>query len=111
MTDFLWVPGHFYVFVRTDLPAAQQTVQAIHAAYEAGIKFGIDNSLIDSVVVCSANSEEELNKIGSKLRRHDIPLVEFREPDIGNQLTAFATGPLQKHQRKRLSSYKMWRAP
>ena len=102
----LW--GHFYVFIRTDLPIAQQTVQAVHAAYEAGIKFGIKKDGIDSVVICQVKSEQELELISTKLDYKETPFVEFYEPDIGNQLTSIATGALQNGQRKHLSKYKLW---
>ena len=81
----------------------------MHAAYEAGIKFGIEKSGIDSVVICQVKSEQELELVSAKLGSREIPFVEFYEPDIGNQLTSIATGALQNGQRKHLSKYKLWK--
>lgn len=99
---------HFYVFVRTDLSLEQQLVQAIHAAYECGIRHG-DETTIDSVVVCEAKNEQHLKQISSRLANLQIPLVEFYEPDIGSQLTAISTSPLDRDKRKSLSKYRLWR--
>ncbi len=91
------------------MSVAQQTVQAVHAAYESGIKFGIEKEGIDSVVICQVKSEQELEFVGTKLGVKEIPFVEFYEPDIGNQLTSIATAALDTDQRKHLSKYKLWK--
>jgi hypothetical protein len=94
--------------VRTDLSPAQQIVQASHAAYEAGLH-GQAGGDIKSLVLCACDSEQELEKAQEYLKRHDIPHVLFREPDIGNQATALATLPVNAAQRKRLSRWPLWR--
>lgn len=99
---------HFYVFVRTDLSLEQQLVQAVHAAYESGIRHG-DRTSIDSVVVCQARDEFHLKQILNRLTNLQIPLVGFYEPDIGNQLTAISTSPLDMAQRKSMSKYRLWK--
>lgn len=94
--------------MRTDLPVEQQLVQAVHAAHEAGIKYG-DSDRINAVVVCEANSELRLQQVIKKLDNKNIPLVRFYEPDIGNQLTAVATSPLTVEEKKCLSKFRLWR--
>ena len=93
--------------VRTDLPTAQQIVQSVHAAYEAGIRFGDPNN-IASVVVCSVPNEEELLRTKERLDSREIRSYVFREPDIGGQATAIATEPIYGPQRKVLSRYPLW---
>ena len=79
-----------YVMVRTDLSVSQQAVQAGHAVAEIilrGQQGDWDNG---TLVYLGANSEEDLEKQIFRLERKDIPFSIFREPDIGNQITAIA---------------------
>lgn len=93
--------------VRTDLSVAQQLVQSIHAAHEAGIRFGDPNN-VASVVVCRVSSEEELLKTKERLDSREIRSYLFHEPDIGGQATALATEPVSGSKRKVLSKYPLW---
>lgn len=93
--------------VRTDLPTAQQLVQAVHAGYEAGIRFGNPHQ-VDSVVVCQVSNEEELLRMKDRLDQREIRSYVFREPDIGDQATALATEPIMGPQRKTLARYPLW---
>ena len=99
---------HFYVLVRADLPTAQQLVQAVHAAYEAGKHLAGNSPDIDSTVICRIRDEQELLKAEAFLRYRGIRTVLFNEPDIGHEATALATEPLAGQQRKVLSRYKLW---
>ena len=99
---------HYFIFIRKDLPAAQQIIQAAHAAYEAG---KLDRSeTTRSLVLSETNSEAELLDIANWLDYLEIEYIVFREPDIGNSATAIATVPLLPEQRRRLRSCKLWRA-
>lgn len=75
------------------MPFSQQVVQACHAAIEAA-------SLISSdlahphLVVCGIRNEPHLQKALSRLQQEGVVCRPFIEPDIGNQLTAFATEPI-----------------
>lgn len=93
--------------VRTDLPRAQQLVQSIHAAYEAGIRFG-DPNRTASVVVCQVPDEEALLLALERLDRREIRSYMFHEPDIGGQATALATEPITGPRRKILARYPLW---
>jgi hypothetical protein len=46
------------------------------------------------LVLCEVANEEKLNAVGQKLESAGVSLRAFREPDIGDQLTAIATAPL-----------------
>jgi len=50
-----------------------------------------------------------LTKVASSLKLKNIRFKEFREPDIGNQLTAIATEPVYGEQREFFKKYQLWR--
>jgi len=78
-----------YVLVRKDLPTSYQAVQAGHAVAEWLIH---DQSWKNGTLIyLGVNNEKELLRWGSKLKNKDIPFVTFKEPDIGNELTALAS--------------------
>lgn len=93
--------------VRTDLSIPQQLCQAVHAAHESGIKFGNPDH-ITSVVICGVPNEDSLISILSKTESKGIKAVLFKEPDINNQATAFATEPITNDNRKIFSNLKLW---
>lgn len=95
------------MLVRTDLTESQQLCQAVHAAHEAGIRFG-DPQRISSVVVCSVPDEASLLLAKEKLDRFGIRSSVFVEPDLSDQSTALATEPIVGVQRKALSRYPLW---
>jgi len=39
---------------------------------------------------------------------HKIKLVMFKEPDIGNQATAFASEPISGDHRRLFKKFKLW---
>jgi len=59
------------------------------------------------VIVCGAKSELALTKIASSLKIENIRFREFREPDIGNQLTAIATEPIYGEYRKFFKKFQL----
>jgi hypothetical protein len=86
---------------------AQQLCQAVHAAYEAGIRFG-DPHRISSVVVCSVPDERALQLAEARIRDNGIKSYMFTEPDIGDEATALATEPIFGAARRVLSKYPLW---
>ena len=84
----------------------QQAVQSCHAAIEAALSFG---RLPDHpfVVICGLESEAKLLNAQSKLTALGIKCHPFREPDIGNQLTAVACEPVYGEQRRAFRSYQL----
>ena len=99
---------HFYVLVRTDIPLANQMVQATHAAYEASKRFSPCQEVIDYAVICRVDSLESLLKAKHYLDSHFVQNYLFIEPDIDNEATALCTEPLYNNKRKILSNYKLW---
>lgn len=80
-----------YVLTRLDLSKSQQAVQAGHAVAELllrGQPTGWDNG---TLVYLGVQDEDELKRWKSKLDYKEKPYSEFREPDIGNEITAIAS--------------------
>ena len=81
-----------YVLVRKDLPKTYASVQAGHALaeYLLGRTFlsGWDNG---TLIYLGVKNEAELLKWGEKLDFMGKEWSGFREPDIGNEMTAIAT--------------------
>lgn len=86
-----------YVIVRSDLSYGQQAVQGMHA----GIQFIFDHPEIarewhlnsDYLCFLSVINESELIELVSQAASLGLKYSIFREPDIGNQVTAIALEP------------------
>lgn len=77
-----------YVVVRDDLSVAQKAVQAGHALAEY-LKENKDTLWNNGTLVYLTTKNIEQFK--NKLDVYRIEYNEFREPDIGNELTAIAS--------------------
>jgi len=79
--------NRLYVLVRKDLSESQQAVQAGHAVAE----FLLNNPKTDwrngTLIYLGVSGESDLWKWKDRL---GDGCIEFREPDIGNQITALA---------------------
>lgn len=95
--------------VREDLTPPQQICQAVHAAYESGIRYGNKES-VSSVVVVTVPNEEELIRTKERLDRKRIDSYIFKEPDLGDQATALATEPLERARKKHFYGYPLWKS-
>ncbi len=87
---------------------AQQIVQAVHAAHEAGIRFG-DPSNIHSVVICQVPDEAHLLRQEKRINARGIRTYLFREPDIGDEATALASELVGGDKRKVFARLSLWR--
>lgn len=96
-----------YLFIRTDLSAPQQIVQASHAALGAGNRFGPHSHL----VLIGVDDEEALLKAANHLDELGIDLEKFYEPDYDTGYTAICTRPLKGEVRKPLRKYQLMRSP
>ena len=97
-----------YVFVRTDLSHAQRAVQSAHAAVEVARQGHVPPSdLIPNLVILGIESESELESIADSLVPLSIPFVAFREPDLGDSLTAVATAPVSHAMRRHFRRFKL----
>lgn len=79
-----------FVLVRTDLNPAYRAVQAGHAVAE----FVLNRPNVWSneiLVYLGVKSLFSLEIIKNKFEKDNIDFIEFREPDLENQLTAIAT--------------------
>lgn len=78
-----------YVLLRHDLTTSQQAVQGGHALAEFLLNCPQDwnNS---TLIYLGVKSERHLYKWKDKLSNMNINFVEWREPDMDNQITALA---------------------
>jgi hypothetical protein len=99
------------VIVRADLSAAQQAVQGIHAAIEAGRLNLIpaDPSLPHPhLVFCTTADEPALELAARRLRVAGIGYAPFHEPDLDDSLTALCTVPVESEQRRHFRHYPLF---
>lgn len=84
-----------FVIVRADLPAGLQVAQACHALRQFVAEHPeVDKAWFEgsnNLVVLQVPSEGDLTTLAS--RAHEVPTSVFREPDMGDQVTAIALGP------------------
>lgn len=94
--------------VRIDLTLPQQICQAVHAAYESGMRLAEPTEYVDRTVICQVPDEDGLLKAKHYIEQKGIRTILFREPDIDNQATAMATEPMSELDRRKLSKFKLW---
>lgn len=80
-----------YVVVRGDLPPGLQMAQACHAVREFTLKYP-ELDVGENLVVLQANGEGHLLRLimNNVWDGVEADFVVFREPDLGNEYTAFA---------------------
>lgn len=95
-----------YVIVRTDIPLADQIVQACHASQESG--FAHTPMLEDppvNIVLFQVENQMKLLDVASKLHlTHKL----FFEPDDQMGYTALATLPTKERKIKLFRRLKLW---
>ena len=79
-----------YILVRNDLSPSYQAVQAGHAVAEFCLRGPSTNWENGTLIYLTVQNEEQLYRWKSRLKRRSIKYAEFREPDIGNELTAIS---------------------
>ena len=80
-----------YVIVRKDLSVSQRAVQAGHAVAEFLLRGPFSRWKNGTLIYLGVKGLKQLENLKYKLDFHGIPYTEFREPDIGNEVTAIAT--------------------
>ena len=81
--------NRLYVIVRKDLSESYMAVQAGHAVAQWLLS---DQSWRnETLIYLGVENEKELLSWKDRLDFKNTKYAEFREPDIGNQLTAIAT--------------------
>jgi len=92
-----------YVIVRSDLAIPQIMVQASHAAVDfqhQHPQISKDwNSNSNYLIILSVESEEILKRYIYKFQLAGLCHVVFREPDLGNSITAVCVQPSEKTQK------------
>jgi hypothetical protein len=82
---------------RQDLSNGAQLAQSLHASLEFFNQYpDLSKEWItqSSYLVClSAKDEQELEALSIKAKERNITVVEFREPDLNNELTALCFEP------------------
>lgn len=82
---------------RRDLPSGVQVAQTTHAAIDFCLQnpeiANEWNALSNYLVCVSARDEPDLDKIIRKCKERDLRHYVFREPDIGNEITAVCIEP------------------
>jgi peptidyl-tRNA hydrolase len=106
------------VFIRTDIPLAQQIVQANHATLHAGLlagQSGHSYKQTPSIVLLQISNETKLLQAHERITSAGITCALFHEPDddLGYvpSHTAFATIPVTEEHRAEFRQYKLWRSP
>lgn len=94
------------MLVRKDLTPSQIAVQAAHAA----IFSTKEAPYLDEhphLVICGLDSETKLKNAIDRLEANGIRCYSFYEPDIGNQLTAAATGIIRGQDRLHFKRFQL----
>ena len=80
-----------YVIVRKDLSVSQRAVQAGHVVASFLLYGPFSRWNNGTLIYLGIRNLNELEKLMNQLNKYNINYTEFREPDIGNQVTAIAT--------------------
>lgn len=99
---------YIYLFIRTDIPIAQQIVQSSHVAWQSGQE---NHNFKDtpSLILIGVSSAVELSEIGGYLNDNKIAFTTFYEPDYNMGNSAICTDPICRHStRALLKDYKLW---
>jgi peptidyl-tRNA hydrolase len=88
------------VITRSDISPGRQAAQAAHAAidfcfehFDTAKRWNINSNYL---IMLSAKDEEHLYRLIEKAEREEIKYTLFREPDLGDTITAIAMEPGEK---------------
>ena len=79
-----------YVLVRNDLTTSQQAVQCGHALAEYILKYPDAKDWNNHTLIYLGVSYKDLQELCGRYKDKLKNLAAFKEPDINNELTAFA---------------------
>ena len=99
---------YVYIFVRKDLPAEQQAVQAIHASIESAKHFDFPKDP-PNIVLCHVKDEGSLDEHCNTMLEAGVRYQAIREPDMDYHLTAAATEPICGERRKMFRKFRLLR--
>jgi peptidyl-tRNA hydrolase len=87
------------ILARQDLSQSQRAVQACQALAELMVRQAGDPSIVEwtekqrTLILLAVANEDELYRWEDELRARGIPCEHFKEPDMGDQVTALAVHP------------------
>lgn len=99
---------HHYMFVRTDIPVADQMCQVIHAAVFVGQRFQIPKAA--HLVLIGVKDKDALVDVWDTCAREDIRTASHVEPDDGMGLCAIGTEIVPEEKRKLFKGMPLWGA-
>lgn len=80
-----------YIIVRKDLSYSQVAVQAGHAVAEYLLHSHFFRWQNETLIYLGVKNLNQLERLKYKLDQEDIEYIEFREPDLNNEVTAIAS--------------------
>lgn len=80
-----------FVIVRKDLTKIQQAVQAGHALAEYILKGPSTSWTNGTLIYLGVKGLNQLENLKRKFDQEEIPYMEFREPDLNNEITSIST--------------------
>ena len=98
---------YIFVFVRQDLSIPQQLVQSNHATLSLASKYIINGT--PNLVLIGVPDRDGLIEAGNLLTQYGHRYYAWFEPDYDLGLTAIATVPLSREEKKLLAHYTLWR--
>jgi hypothetical protein len=101
-----------YAFIRQDLPPGQETIQAIHAAFHAGMAFGAEHGNqpgIPFAVVTDTPTLKAVKKAQRKMEAAGIKHYAMVDTDVEEDVTAIVTHPVDSVHKQVLSEYRLRR--
>lgn len=113
MSDPQDKPSYTYLIVRTDLPLADQILQAAHAAQEAGARWGVPPRC--HLVLLAVQDGQALREVEAACRMRNVAALAFEEPDPASGRhepmgkTALCTAPLPSAARRLFRRLAAWR--
>lgn len=101
---------YIYTFIRQDISPEQKIVQLGHATWEAGLRFEKPSETA-SLILLSADDEDDLASISRKLDQRGIEHYTFFEPDNNMGYSAICTRPVyEKTERNFFKRYTLYTA-
>lgn len=100
---------HHYMFVRMDIPVADQMCQVIHAGVFVGQRFDIPRSC--NLVLIGVKDKDALFEIWEICAREGIKTASHVEPDDGMGLCAIGTEIVPEEKRKLFREMSLWKVP
>ena len=96
------------MLVRTDVPLANQLVQAAHACLLAGEHFPQPLQPC-SLVLLAVSSQSDLLAAVEAIEYQGVKVLAFYEPDFPQGYTAACTEPIRGDRRRIFRKFRLWR--